>query len=226
MISTARLTALAAVLYALSGPAAAQAKFLGFQEDAPNPRVKVAPAEILLDIPMPVSGADLADLLARANSGLSLSAIKEEALRVYQQHLHRELSEELAERFADAEIPVVEGGAQLTLSNFLEVKAIKHFSELRKGSDQKLERGTVELEGVYRYQWRTADGTAMREGEVNLADLRIRESYKVKSDLGGNTQEDTTEEAIKRALSEMVEEMLDKSEDDFEPEQLRSLASL
>ncbi|WP_237059711.1 hypothetical protein [Microbulbifer sediminum] len=224
MISTTRLLTLAGLLSVLSVPVWGQGNFLGFKEDTPNPRVKIAPAEIALDIPMPVSGAGLAELLAQANAGLSLTAIKDEALRTYHTHVHNELSQQLTERFNDSEIPLVENAAHLTLQNSLDVQVIKRFSDLRNGSEYKLERGKVELEGVYRYQWLTPDGRTVRQGEIDISGLRISESYKTKTPHGEGTGEDTTEESIKRALTEMVDEMLDESEEDFEAEQLRTLA--
>ncbi len=227
MIFPARRFAMTGLLLVLSVPTWAQGNFLGFKDDAVNPRVRVAPAEIALDIPMPVSGAGLAELLEKANAGLSLTAIKDEALRTYHTHVHNELSRQLTERFTDSEVPLVERAAHLTLKNTLDVKVIKRFSDLRTGSEYKLERGKVELEGVYRYQWLTSEGRVIRAGEIDIAGLRISESYKTKTPLGGGGNgEDTTEESIKRALAEMVDEMLDESEDDFEAEQLRTLASL
>lgn len=194
------------------------------QSQEQKPSLSISPPEIALDIPMPVQGGDLALLLAQASQGNSLSQLKEAAVLRYKQHLERELTQQLREFFTDEEIPLVEQRGLLSLRNTLDLTVVKHFNDLQSKGDYELERGTVELSGSFRYRLEHFSGSAVREQQVDIADLKIREKYRVLTPKDGGETENTTGQAIERALSEMVEELLERIEDDLEADELQSFA--
>ncbi|WP_323846202.1 hypothetical protein [Microbulbifer magnicolonia] len=212
-------------LLLLSTTSATQAQFLGFGGDRQNPSLNITPAEIAIDVPMPVSSANLALLLAQAGEGGDLSGIKEAALRKYRLHLAIALNARLREFFADEEIPLAEQGGLLSLHNRLEIKAVKHFNDLQSLEGVELERGTVELGGKFYYRLSGFNGRTLRERSLDIAEWKISEKYQVKSAGNGSTVEDTTEESIKLALSAVVEKILDEVEDELDAGELRDLLS-
>lgn len=220
---TARALALAGLLN-FSFSATAQDGFPGLA-DGQSPSLSIAPAEILLDVPMPVNSANLALLLAQAGEGGSLTSMKDAALHKYRQHLQNELRSRLREFFAGEEVPLVDREGLLSLHSALDLTVVKHFSDLQSGEEYDLERGTVELSGSFRYQLRSFTQRPLREQSLDIAKFRIREKYRVRSPKNGDTAEDNTEEAIKLALSQMVEEILEEIEDDLEADELRDLLS-
>jgi hypothetical protein len=193
-------------------------------DDEQNPSLSIPPAEIALNIPVPVQGGDLALLLAQASQGNSLSQLKEAAVLRYKQHLERELTQQLREFFTDEEIPLVEQRGLLTLRNTLDITVVKHFSSLQSKSDHELEKGTVELSGEYRYRLEHISGSAVREQQVNISELKIREKYRVETPKDGGEIKNSTDQAIERALSELVEQLLERIEDDLEADELQSFA--
>lgn len=209
-------------LMTFSCAAAAQSGFLG---DGQTPTLHVTSADIAMDVPMPVSGANLSLLLADAGSGSSLSELKEAALQKYRRHLQGELSLQLNTFFADEEVPLVAREGQLTLQNRLDIKVIKHFSNLQRDGDYDLERGTVQLEGHFYYRLRDLSGRTLRERNLDIASLDVREAYRVRTSRSGETAEDNTEEAIKRALAAMVEEILDRIDGELDAGELEDLAA-
>lgn len=198
--------------------------FSAHAEDKPTPSLTLAPAEIALDVPMPVNSGNLALLLAQAGQGGSLSALKDEALREYKLHLRRTLAEQLQEHFADEEIPLLDRAADFNLHNYLDITVIKHLSDLQSKGKYDLERGTVELTGDFHYRLQNTAGIAVREQRIDLSELRIREKYLVKTPRDGGESEDDTEAAIKRALAQMVEELIERIEDNLQADALRAFA--
>ncbi|MFD2309832.1 hypothetical protein [Microbulbifer halophilus] len=209
-------------LLTFSSAIAAQA---GFSGDEQNPTLHIVPTEIAMDVPMPVSGANLTALLARADNGASLSDLKEAALRKYRRHLRDRLSLQLNAFFTDEAVPLVAREGLLTLQNRLDIKVIKHLSNLKNEGDYELERGTVELKGRYYHRLRDVAGRTLREYNLDIADLGVREEYRVRKPRSGGTAEDNTEEAIKLALSGMVEEILDEIDGELDAGELEDLVS-
>lgn len=207
-------------LLTFSSATAAQAGFSGGEQ---NPTLRIAPAEIAMDVPMPVNGANLTVLLAQAGNGASLSDLKEAALQKYRRHLRDRLSLQLNAFFTDEEVPLVAREGLLTLQNRLDIKVIKHLSNLKKEGDYELERGTVELEGRYHYRLRDVAGRTLREYSLDIADLGVQEEYRVRTPRSGGTAEDNTEEAIKLALSGMVEEILGEIDGELDAGELEDL---
>lgn len=221
-----RLMQIGLMLLCVNSAALAQDGFFGIGGDKHTPSVTLAPAEIAVDVPTPVQGNNLALLLAQAGSGNGLSALKEEAAQKFSMRLQRELHTRLEEFFADEEVPLVRQDGMLTLYSYVDASVSKQLSDLKNSGKYELERGTVTLSGDFHYQLQNAAGSTVREQRVDIAELRVKEKYRVKTPLGGGEVEDTTDAAIEEALVEMVERILDRIEDELEPEQLRALAAL
>jgi len=225
-ISAHALALAVPLIFSFSSAASGQeGGFLGLGGESRNPSLHIAPAEIELDVPMPVNSTSLALLLAQAGKGGNLSSMKDAALDKYRQHLQSELQAQLRDFFAGEEIPLVEREGLLSLQNRLQVKVVKHFSDLQTKGGYDLERGAVALSGSFHYRLGNFAGDTLREESLDIAKLKVRRKYLVKTPKGGGAAEDTTEEAIKLALSEMVERILDEIEDDLEADELRDLLS-
>ncbi|WP_346838203.1 hypothetical protein [Microbulbifer sp. SAOS-129_SWC] len=217
-----RRLALAGLL-TLSMTGAAHAALFG--DDAPIPTLDIAPPKIEMDVPMPVSGTDLKSLLSAIGKNHSLSQIKDAAIQNYRSYLQQELDTRLRAHFVDQQVPLVSREGMLSLHDQMKLKVIKNFSDLESGADYDLERGTVKIDGHFRYQLYNAAGSAVAAREVDLSGLHISEEYEMKSPRNGGAAKNTTESAIKLALSKMVDGIIDKIEDDLEADELRDLAA-
>lgn len=208
----------------LSAPAAAQNSFWGGDESTPS--LVIAPTTIQIDVPMPVSSGNLQLMLAQASKGGGLADLKQKAVRNYTQHLHSELARELYELLEDEEVPLVQEDGLLSLQNDLKLKVIKHLSAMKPKKDYDLEQGNMALTGEFRYILKNRAGTALREHQIDIDELKIASKYSVRSYHDGRSGKDNTEEAIKKALSELVEELVESMEDNLEADQLREMAAL
>lgn len=204
--------------------AQANAQFWGGDEHTPS--LVIAPSNIQLDVPMPVSSGNLQLMLAQATSGGGLAELKQQAVRNYTQHLHSEFARELYEHLEDEKVPLVESEGVLTLQNALDLKVIKHLSSMKPKGDYDIEQGEVALSGEFRYTLSNRGGTPLREQRIDISELDIQEKYLVRTYHDGRDTEDNTEEAIKDALSELAEALLEVMEDNLEADQLREMASL
>jgi len=189
----------------------AAAGMFGLGEDEKNPSVTLTPAEIALDVPMPVAGEDLAKLLAQAGSGGGLSALKEKAARKFTAQLQRDLYAQLQEKLGDADVPLAQEGGNLTLRNFLDISVSKQLNNLQNSDGKQVEKGYVELSGDFRLRLDNPAGAPLREQHVDVADLHVREKYRIERSAKG-TDSDTTDAAISRALQKMVERLLDRAD--------------
>ena len=212
--------------FGLQNPVAAQEGFLGFGGSKDTPSVTLATTEITMDVPTPVQGNDLALLLAQASGSGGLSELKQQSAQKFSNYLRQELTTALGDFFADEDVPVVKQGGFLNLFNFAHVSISKQLNDLKSSGDYELERGTLKLSGEFRYRLDNLAGTSLREQRIDLADLRVRENYKVKTPHGDGEIEDTTDAAIEEALAEMVERIIDRIEDQLEADELRRLAAI
>ena len=210
----------------LHSAATAQEGFLGFGDGKDAPSVTLATTEITMDVPTPVQGNDLALLLAQASGSGGLSELKQQSAQKFSNYLRQELTTALEDFFADEKVPLVKQGGFLSLFNFAHVSISKQLNDLKNASNYELERGTLKLSGDFHYRLENLAGSSLREQRIDLADLRVRENYKVKTPHGEGEAEDTTDAAIEDALSEMVERIIDRIEDQLEADELRRLAAL
>lgn len=216
--------ALASLLSISSLPAFAQGGFWGSDEAIPS--LTITPAQLNIDVPMPVSSGNLQLMLAQAGKGGGLAELKQAAVRKYTQHMHSELARELYAYLNDEEVPLVKDEGVLLLGNRLELKVIKHLSGMKPRGNYDLEQGEVALTGEFRFVLSKRSGTALREQRISVDELKIAKKYQVKTPHDGSAGEDTTEQAIKAALTELVEELVEEMEEYLEADQLRELASL
>lgn len=206
-----------------NGVATAQDGFFGFGGDQQTPNLFLAPAEIHLNIPLPVNGTDLNLLLAQTGSGQSLSAMRDAALSSYREHLDRELTYGLKAFFTDEEVPLVEGAAPLTLQSSSRITVIKQLGALENKGGYDIEQGTIELSGNITFEVRDHTGRSLFRRELDVSDLKTREKYMVRSSMAGSASKDTTDAAIKRALTELASGALREVDGDLEADELREL---
>ncbi|WP_226664132.1 hypothetical protein [Microbulbifer aggregans] len=219
-----RSLALAGLLSAVSAPGMAQGGLWG--GDEANPSMTIAPAQLKIDVPMPVSSGNLQLMLAQATNGGGLADLKQEAVRKYTQYLHSEFGRELDEMLEDEDVPLVSEDGVLNLQNNLQLKVIKHLGGMAPRGSYDLEKGTIQLTGEFSYTLSNRTGSALREQSIDLEELKIKTKYLVRTPHDGSAADDNTEEAIKKALSEMVEELVERMEESLDAEHLRVLAAL
>ena len=224
MTNNFRSLAMGGLLFlSYSGSAAAQDGFFGFGGEQQAPSLSLAPAKIQLKIPLPVNGTDLNLLLAQAGSGQGLSAMRDAALRSYQEHLSRELSDGLKEFFADEEVPLVDDAAALTLQSSSRITVIKQLAALENKGGYDIERGTVELSGKITFELRDFSGRSLLSRDLDVSDLNAKEKYLVRLGKTESESKDTTDAAIKRALTELARGALREVDNDLEADELREL---
>ena len=196
-----------------------------FGDDVQTPTLQIAPVEIAIDVPMPVTSANLSVLLAQAGGAQDLRAIKDAALQKYRRHLEETLNARLNAYFTDEEVPLVDREGILTLHNHLNVKAVKHFNDLESTAGYELERGTVELSGSFDYQLEDQAGNVVQQQNLDITKMHISADYQVKTPRSGGQGEDTTEVAIKQALTTMVDKVLRRIDGDLEAGDLRDFVA-
>lgn len=223
--STLRRLALAGLLsISFTAHTQAQSGFWGSGEHTPS--LVIAPAQIQIDVPMPVSSGNLELMLAQAGSGGGLADLKQQAIRTYTQHLHSELARELYEYLDDEEVPLVQENGVLNLHNTLNLRVIKHLAGMKPKGDYDLEQGNVAIKGEFRYALSNRNGAPLREQQISIDDMKISRKYLTRIYHDGRESDDNTEEAIKKALSEMVERLVESMEENLEADQLREMAAL
>ncbi|WP_346838200.1 hypothetical protein [Microbulbifer sp. SAOS-129_SWC] len=216
---------LAAGLLFLFTHTAAAAGLFGFGGgDEKNPSIALTPAEIALNVPVPSQGEELVKLLANNGHANGLSALKDRAARKFTAELQRRLHAQLLQRFTDEEVPLVQQQANLTLRNFLDIRVNKELNDMQNADGKQVEKGYVTLSGNFRLRLDNPAGTPLREQSVDIADLHVREKYRIER-MAGGISSDTTDDAISRALQEMVDDLLDRTEDQLDADALRSLVT-
>ncbi|WP_308364731.1 MULTISPECIES: hypothetical protein [unclassified Microbulbifer] len=209
-------------LLAFTSPTWAQGWFGG---DAPPPSLTLAPAEIAINIPLPVQGRDLERLLSRAGGSKSLTELKARAVRKFSEVLRKELDAKLREHFDGEEIPLVQEGGLLTLHNFLDIAVGRQLNDMETTADYELERGTLTLSGTFHYRLENNSGEALGERRLDIAELRVQEKYQVKTPLDGGEAENTADQATEQALMKLVGQLLERIVDDLEADELRDMAA-
>ncbi|MFV8782981.1 hypothetical protein ACNKU7_11205 [Microbulbifer sp. SA54] len=219
-----RNLALAGLLSAASVSSMAQSGLWG--GDDANLSMTIAPAELKIDVPMPVSSGNLQVMLAQATNDGGLADLKQEAVRKYSQHIHSELGRELSDLLEGEDVLLVQDSGALKLQNSLDVKVIKHLGGMAPRGNYDLEKGTIQVTGEFRYTLSNKAGSSLREQRINLEDLKVKSKYLVRTPHDGSAADDNTEEAIREALSEMVEELVEQMEESLDADNLKALAAL
>ncbi len=203
----------------LAAPVAAQGFFGG--DETPLPHITLAQAEIVMDVPM--HGNDLEALLAQAAAGKSLSAAKEKTEAHFIAQLRTELETRLREFLTDEEVPLITDNQSLTLHSAVDLTIAKELNDIRSSGDYELERGRLTASGDYHLRLKSPSGRVLREKRVDIADLRLRQGYQIKTPNDGRPSEDNTNEQLQTLMAELAERLLDRIEDDLEADSLREL---
>lgn len=205
----------------LATPGWGQGLFGG--SEAPVPSITLARAEITADIPTPLAGNDFDSLLAQATSGKGLSATREKAIEAFSAQLRTKLDLALREFFSDEEVPLITDNDSLTLHNSINISVVKQLSGLKNSGSHEVERGNLSASGHYKFQLNAPDGKVLKEKLLDLADLRLKGKYQIKTPLGSGEAEDNTEEQLQEMADTLVERIVDRIEDDLEADSLRDL---
>ncbi|WP_299593952.1 hypothetical protein [uncultured Microbulbifer sp.] len=214
-----RSAALVALL--LATPGWAQGLFGG--SDTPPPNIKLAYTEVAAEIPTPLQGNDFDALLAQATSGKGLSATRNKAIEAFSEQLRSKLDAALKAFFADEEIPLISDSRALTLHNSIDISIAKQLSGLKNSGNYEVERGNLSATGDYHFRLDAPNGEVLKEKRLDIADLRLKGKYQIKTPLGSEAAEDNTDEQLQKMLDTLVERIVDRIEDDLEADSLREL---
>lgn len=224
--SLKHFTALAGLLLlsaSLAPSAWAQGLFGG--NDSPVPHITLARTEITADIPTPLQGNDFDALLAQATSSKGLSATKNAAIRAFSDQLRHKLDRSLREFFIDEEVPLVTDRYALTLHSVIDISVDKQLNGLKTKNDYEIERGNLSASGDYRFHLKDPSGRILKEKRLDIADLRLKGKYQIKTPLRGGVNEDNTDEQLQKMLDQLVVRILKRIEDDLEAGSLRELST-
>ncbi|MCK7596238.1 hypothetical protein M0G74_03025 [Microbulbifer sp. CAU 1566] len=201
-----------------------------FADGVPAIHLAVAPMEVTVEAPTPLTGNNLQLLLALSGSNGGLGEMKNKAMQEFAQHLEQQVQQRFGEFFVDEKVKLVTQGAPLSLHTKFTVVIRQRMNDIFNGADYDLEKGTMNAYGNFRYQLlgfdRTGKEVPLKQGRVDIADLRLKADYRTRAPKDGGVVEDTTRQATERLLEEIAEEVLDKVEDDLEAGSLLKLARL
>ncbi|WP_105102520.1 hypothetical protein [Microbulbifer pacificus] len=206
-----------------TSPAVGQGLFGG--EAGPLPQIALARTEIAADIPTPLQGNDMEALLAQATSGQGLTAARDAATRAFSDQLRDKLDTALRAFFIDEQVPLGAGNGALALHNFIDISVVKQLNGLKNSGRFELERGNLSASGDYHFRLQAPDGRILKERRVDIADLRIKGNYQIKTYNNGQDAEDTTPAELDKLLDILVVRILDRIEDDLEADSLREMTS-
>ncbi|MBN8429639.1 hypothetical protein JF535_02120 [Microbulbifer salipaludis] len=212
-----------AVLISLLFTAQCYAQGLFGGSDTPAPHITLAHTRIAADIPTPLQGNDFDALLAQATSAEGLSATREKAITAFSDQLRTKLEAALREFFVDEEVPLVTDNTSLTLQNSINISIVKQLSGLKNRSGYEVERGNLSASGDYQFSLNAPNGEVLAEKRLDIADLRLKGSYQIKTPLGAGEAEDSTDAQLEKMIDTLVGRIIDRIEDDLEADSLRDL---
>ncbi|WP_226704008.1 hypothetical protein [Microbulbifer elongatus] len=205
--------------------AKASASWLGYGSEDPVIRLAVTPVEIHIDAPTPMTGNNLELLLALSGSEGGLGGLREKASREFSLYLDQQVQERFGEFFEDERVHLVDSRAPLTLHTKFDIAIRQKILDIFSSKDFDLEKGTMTAYGTFRYRLQGTSGAlVLKEGTVDLSELKLRARYSTRAPKDGGVVEDTTREATERLLADMAEEVLDEIEDALEADSLLELA--
>ncbi|MEW5249502.1 hypothetical protein [Microbulbifer discodermiae] len=203
--------------------ATAQGGLFGLGADEANPTLTIDPIRIHLNIPVPVNGAKLYQLLAQAGGEGELSALRNAALARYRAQFDSEMQRHFREFFVDEEVPLTQTEALLTLRTIAQLTVVKNLVALESSDGYEVERGTIRLEGSVRIEIRDRADRSLFSRDIDVGRLRVKKDYTVKSAADGSNSEDTTDAAISEVLSEVARRLVRRADGDLEADELRDL---
>nr|WP_010132111.1 hypothetical protein [Microbulbifer agarilyticus] len=196
---------------------------LAHAQEQPVLNVTLAKIEVAAEVPTPLQGNDFESLLAQATNGGGVSAAKESASREFSEYLQARLDRALREFFADEEIPLRSDNHSLILFNFVDISVVKQLSGLKTKGDVEIERGNLSASGDYLLRLQAPGERVLREKRLDIANLRLKGKYQIKTSLYGDENEDNTGEQLQRMADQLVKRILDRIEDDLEADALLEL---
>lgn len=223
LFSTAGRVALC-VLMTLAGSNALAQGMFGGSVDSPLPEITLARTVVAADIPTPLQGSDMEALLAQAASGNGLTAARDAATREFSEQLRNKLDAALRDFFIDEEVPLGASNSSLTLYNFFDISVVKQLSGLKNNGEHELERGNLSASGDYHFRLQDPRGQVLLERRLDIADLRLKGNYQVKTYSNGQEAEDSTPAELEKLLDNLVARVLNRIEDDLEADSLRKIA--
>ncbi|WP_226703402.1 hypothetical protein [Microbulbifer elongatus] len=206
----------------LATPGWAQGLFGG--SDTPAPHITLAHTEITAEIPTPLEGNDFDALLAQATSDEGLSATREKAISAFSDQLRAKLNFALREFFTDEDVPLITDNSSLTLHNSIDISVVKQLSGLKNSGSYEVERGNLTASGSYGFRLNAPDGRVLKEQRLDIAELRLKGKYQIKTPLGNGEAEDNTNEQLQKMVDQLVVRIIDRVEDDLEADSLRELS--
>ncbi|AQQ69211.1 hypothetical protein Mag101_17405 [Microbulbifer agarilyticus] len=192
-------------------------------QEQPALHVTLAKIEVAAEVPTPLQGTDFESLLAQATNGGGVSAAKETASREFSDYLRTRLDSALREFFADEEIPLRSDNHSLILFNFVDISVVKQLSGLKTKGDTEIERGNLSASGDYLLRLQAPGERVLREKRLDIANLRLKGKYQIKTSVYGDENEDNTGEQLQRMADQLVKRILDRVEDDLEADALLEL---
>ncbi|WP_231758300.1 hypothetical protein [Microbulbifer elongatus] len=200
----------------------------GYTGGEPEFWLSVAPSDIRIEAPTPLTGSNLQILLALSGSNSGLGEMRKKANDAFGVYLKQQVQQQFGAFFDDERVRVVEGAAPLTLHTAFDVTVRQKILDIFSSKEYDVEKGTMTAYGKFHYRLLGSNGDtpALREGSVDIADLKLQARYRTKAPKDGGTVEDTTREATERLLEDLAEELLDELEDILEADALQELARM
>ena len=207
----------------MSATASAQGLFGG--SDEPIPHLTLARTEVAADVPTPLLGNDFESMLAQASNNGALTAAKETANAEFANYLRTRLDSALRELLADEDIPLYSDNNSLILYNFIDISVVKQLSGLKNSGEYEIEKGNLSASGDYHLRLQAPGERMLLEKRLDLADLRLKGKYQIKTNLHGGAGEDNTGEELQEMADQLVKRVIDRIEDDLDADALRALGS-
>lgn len=223
LVSAGSRLALCAMMALPSAPSLALGLF-GDSDEPPLPQITLARTEVAAEIPTPLQGNDMQALLAQATSGEGLAAVRDAATRAFNEQLQSKLDRALREFFAEEQVELVASNHSLTLHNFIDISIVKQLSGLKSSENYELERGNLSASGDFHFRLQAPGGKVLIERRLDIAELRLKASYQIKTYNNGQAAEDSTPAELEKLTENLVARILDRIEDDLEADSLRDIA--
>ncbi|WP_226663557.1 hypothetical protein [Microbulbifer aggregans] len=193
----------------------------------PSIRLQVAPVEVSIEAPTPLTGNNLQLLLALSGTEGGLGDMKKKAMQEFSDYLVQQVQVRFGEFFVDENVQLVSGGAPVILHTNFDILIRQKMVDIFSNRDVDVEKGVMNAYGSFRYRLESISGSRkgdLREGRVNIADLELQKKYQTRAPKDGGVVEDSTREATEQLLMDIAEEVLDEIEDDLEASSLLKLA--
>lgn len=193
----------------------------------PAIRLEVAPVQVSIEAPTPLTGNNLQLLLALSGTEGGLGDMKKKAMQEFSDYLVQQVQIRFGEFFVDEEIQLVSQGAPVILHTNFDILIRQKMVDIFSNKDVDVEKGVMNAYGSFQYRLQGLSGSRkgnLREGKIDIAELKLQTKYHTRAPKDGGVVDDSTREATEQLLMEIAEEVLDEIEDDLEASSLLKLA--